>query len=74
MGMELCAYQVWYLFCYYFGIPTKAIDIVLVSSFQKSAPARIKDLNYYNTGPAFEAFIAIFKPLLAEKIRNRVSF
>lgn len=38
----------------------------------KSAPARIKDLNYYNTGPAFEAFIAIFKPLLAEKIRNRV--
>ena len=40
---------------------------------QKAFPARIKGLNYYNTGPVFEAFIGIMKPLLSPKLRSRVS-
>ena len=42
--------------------------------FQKAYPARLKSLNYYNTGAVFEAVMEIFKPLLSKKLRERVGF
>ncbi|KAK3608709.1 hypothetical protein CHS0354_018186 [Potamilus streckersoni] len=39
---------------------------------QKAYPARIKQINYYNTGAVFEAVFGLIRPFLSEKISNRI--
>ena len=40
--------------------------------FQKAFPARIGSINYYNTGPVFEAAMEAFRPFLSKKLKERV--
>lgn len=39
---------------------------------QKALPGRIKELHYYNTGPVFESIFNMIRPMMSEKLRNRV--
>ncbi|KAL3860718.1 hypothetical protein ACJMK2_010803 [Sinanodonta woodiana] len=39
---------------------------------QKALPGRIKELHYYNTGSVFETIFNLIRPLMSEKLRNRV--
>jgi len=36
-------------------------------------PGRFKSFDYYNAGGIFDALMAIFKPMLSKKMRERVS-
>lgn len=38
----------------------------------KAFPARIGSINYYNTGPVFEAAMEAFRPFLSKKLKERV--
>ena len=40
--------------------------------FQKALLGRIKQINYFDVGPVFEAMFAISRPFLPEKIKKRV--
>ena len=35
-------------------------------------PGRYKALHYYNAGAIFDAFMAVFKPMLSKKMQERV--
>lgn len=39
---------------------------------QKALPGRIKELHYYNTGAVFESIFNMIRPMMSEKLRNRV--
>ncbi|KAL4234455.1 hypothetical protein ACF0H5_006101 [Mactra antiquata] len=39
---------------------------------QKALPGRIKQLHYYNTGSVFESIFNMIRPMMSEKLRNRV--
>ncbi|XP_064611897.1 alpha-tocopherol transfer protein-like [Liolophura sinensis] len=40
----------------------------------KSYPARYKSVHYYNTNPVFDAIFAIIRPLMPEKLQQRLNF
>ncbi|ELU00286.1 hypothetical protein CAPTEDRAFT_229063 [Capitella teleta] len=40
--------------------------------FQGNFYGRFKGFHYYNIGPAFEGVMAVFKPLLSKKFRDRI--
>jgi hypothetical protein len=42
--------------------------------FQGNFYGRFKGFHYYNIGPAFEGFMAVMKPLLSKKFRDRVRY
>lgn len=39
---------------------------------QRALPGRIKELHYYNTGTVFESIFNMIRPMMSEKLRNRV--
>ncbi|KAL5021758.1 hypothetical protein ScPMuIL_000913 [Solemya velum] len=45
---------------------------LLNQTVEKTMPLRLKQLNYYNTGPIFEAFFSVIKQLFSEKMKGRV--
>ncbi|KAK3608708.1 hypothetical protein CHS0354_018184 [Potamilus streckersoni] len=45
----------------------KQMDLI-----QKAYPAKIKQINYFNTGPVFEAVFSMVRQFLSEKISSRI--
>ena len=69
-------FQVLYVLC--FTSPRYQVSVYMTVGplvyhvLQHSYPVRFKYVDYYDVGPVFEAFMALFKPLLSKKMQNRV--